>query len=347
MADHLDAPGLTSPDGDSRVDITDIYAFQKPGDSDKSILAFNVNPIAPTFADSFRHGAAYDLFVDTDGDAEPDLLFRTRFSAFVDGAQSANVYRYDLSGRLGARAPASAQRIVDVLLRAEEAGVETDIDPDERFGAELIIEGATVGFDGSVPIQSNGDYQFFAGIRSDPFFFDLMGFMHNFAFTGTDFFIDKNVFAMVLEVPNWALGPNPNVGLWGRTLASERSHDVQVDRMGRPAINTVFNKGEDKDTFNSIQPSEDRALFLDSFVHTLETLGGYSPDAATGIAEILLPDILTYDYTNPAGFLNGRKLTDDVIDIELALVTNGAITGDGVGVHGDLLNSFPYMGPPH
>lgn len=347
MADHLDAPGLTSPDGDARIDITDIYAFQKPGDADKSILVYNVNPVAPSFADSFRHGAAYDLFVDTDGDASPDILFRTRFSPFVDGAQSANVYRYDLSGPRGSRAPSSAQRIVNALLRAEEFGVTLSLDPDEELGADLVIQGASVGFDGSVPIQSNGDYSFFAGIRSDPFFFDLMGFMHNFAFTGADFFADKNVFAMVLEVPNEALGPNSNIGIWARTLAPEGGAGVQVDRMGRPAINTVFNHGDDKNTFNAIQPTEDRSLFLDSFVQTLQTLGGYSTADATNIAQILLPDILTYDYSSSEGFLNGRRLTDDVIDIELALVTNGAITGDGVGPHGDLSSAFPYLGPPH
>ena len=37
MADHLDAPGLKSPNMDAQIDITDIYAFQKPGDSAKSI----------------------------------------------------------------------------------------------------------------------------------------------------------------------------------------------------------------------------------------------------------------------------------------------------------------------
>ena len=31
MSDHLDAPGLNSPNMDARVDITDIFAFQKPG----------------------------------------------------------------------------------------------------------------------------------------------------------------------------------------------------------------------------------------------------------------------------------------------------------------------------
>jgi hypothetical protein len=54
MADHLDAPGLTSPAMDARVDITDHYAFQKPGDGSRAILILNVNPLAPTHANEFR-----------------------------------------------------------------------------------------------------------------------------------------------------------------------------------------------------------------------------------------------------------------------------------------------------
>ena len=50
MADHLDAPGLMSPGMDARIDITDVYAFQKPGNASKSILMMNVNPLAPSFA---------------------------------------------------------------------------------------------------------------------------------------------------------------------------------------------------------------------------------------------------------------------------------------------------------
>jgi len=80
---------------------------------------------------------------------------------------------------------------------------------------------------------------------------------------------------------------------------------------------------------------------------TLQTLGGYNPSEAAAIAQILLPDILTYDYSSAAGFLNGRQLIDDVIDIELNLITHGAITGDGVGPHSDLLTEFPYLGQPH
>ena len=68
---------------------------------------------------------------------------------------------------------------------------------------------------------------------------------------------------------------------------------------------------------------------------------------ATGIAEVLLLDILTYDYSNSGGFLNGRKLADDVIDISLTLVTNSHITSDFVGPHTDYLSNFPYLGRPH
>lgn len=153
---------------------------------------------------------------------------------------------------------------------------------------------------------------------------------------------------MVLEVPNRALGENPDIGVWVRTLVWDADHDrwVQIDRMGRPAINTVFNHGNDKNVFNHIDPTQDRALFEKSFIATLESFG-YSAGQADAIADILLPDILTYNYNSSAGFLNGRKLTDDVIDIELALVTNGKITTDKVGPHTDYLSAFPYVGNPH
>ena len=116
--------------------------------------------------------------------------------------------------------------------------------------------------------------------------------------------------------------------------------------MGRPAINTVFNHGNDKVTFNNTPPNKQRALFGDSFENTLKSFG-YDDAHADAITNILLPDILTYNYNSSAGFLNGRKLADDVIDISLALVTNGQITTDMVGPHTDYLNEFPYVGNPH
>ena len=63
------------------------------------------------------------------------------------------------------------------------------------------------------------------------------------------------------------------------------------------------------------------------------------------MAETLLPDLLRYDPTRPASFPdNGRTLTDDVSDAFLAILTNGKVTEDKVGPHGDLLDEFPYLG---
>ncbi|MFL6376285.1 MAG: DUF4331 family protein [Nitrososphaeraceae archaeon] len=61
----------------------------------------------------------------------------------------------------------------------------------------------------------------------------------------------------------------------------------------------------------------------------------------------LLPDILDYDYSSSEGYPNGRKLTDDIIDIQLTVLTNGRITTDKVGHHQDLSTVFPYLGSPH
>ena len=69
---------------------------------------------------------------------------------------------------------------------------------------------------------------------------------------------------------------------------------------------------------------------------------------AGAIADILLPDVITYDVTTAAeGPLNGRALADDVIDAELGLTTNGCVTSDGVDAHTDYLSTFPYLGVPH
>ena len=73
----------------------------------------------------------------------------------------------------------------------------------------------------------------------------------------------------------------------------------------------------------------------------------YTLTQAQGLADFLLPDVLTYDTATAAGGLNGRDLNDDVIDIELGITTNGVVTSDGVGPHGDYLAAFPYLGVPH
>jgi len=61
----------------------------------------------------------------------------------------------------------------------------------------VLVEHAPVSFDSHARISEGDDgVRFFAGLRSDPFFFDLLGFLNGFKFTGSDFFVDKNVFSM-------------------------------------------------------------------------------------------------------------------------------------------------------
>jgi hypothetical protein len=192
------------------------------------------------------------------------------------------------------------------------------------------------------------EYRFFAGIRSNPFFFDLEGMKNGMKFTtGADTFLDKNVFSIILEVPNSALGSNPKVGIWYRVLIPKDGKPFfQIDRMGRPFVNVGFTKQEDKNTFNRIEPTEDRKLFTKKFSGLLESFG-HSSESAQKTALTLLPDILDYDYSSAKGYPNGRKLTDDIIDIQLAVLTNGRVTTDKVGPHEDLLTTFPYLDSPH
>jgi hypothetical protein len=335
MSDHFDAllslynpetvsaaikvpPGVKQPKIDARIDICDIYAFQKPKDVNKSVIVLNVNPVAPTYADSFSSEAVYELKVDTNGDAVADIAYRFTFSPKEDGMQKANVRR--VSGE-------------------QAKGNGND--------GEVIFQDVPVAFGEEATTADAGEYRFFAGIRSDPFFFDLEGAKNGMQFTGADTFRDKNVFSIVLETPNSALGNNPKLGIWFRVLIPKDGNPFfQIDRMGRPFVNVVFTKQEDKDTFNRIEPTRDRELFTKKFADLLES-SGHSPKSAQQTALTLLPDILDYNYSSSKGYRNGRKLTDDIIDIQLAVLTNGRVTTDKAGPHQDLLTTFPYLGPPH
>jgi hypothetical protein len=164
-------------------------------------------------------------------------------------------------------------------------------------------------------------------------------------FTGTDFFTGKDVCSIVIELPNTALGPR-KVGLWACTVDGAGGAWVQAERGARPS-QSVFLTGGQKAAYMAASPAED-ASFVAVYAHSLEHTGGYSPDAAKKVAATLLPDILFYDPREPACFpRNGRALTDDVMDGFISILTNGKVTTDNVAAHGDLLDVFPYVAPPH
>jgi Domain of unknown function (DUF4331) len=322
MSHHASGPDFGFPRGDARLDMTDLYVFSKPGDASKSIIILNVhpsfavNPPGPTTAEPFAPGALYEIQVDTNGDAVADLNYSVEFSSSENGMQTAMVRRIHGTRTTG-------------------------------FGAEGedILKDAPVSVGREALVTRAGDHRFFFGWRSDPIFFDANGFFNSMQFTGDDFFADKDVCSIVLELPNSALG-SAEVGLWARTVDKTGEGWVQADRGGRP-LQAVFLAGDSREAYLSGQPEADDR-FIKVFAHELEHSGGYASGDAIATAKTLLPDILSYDPRRTTSFPdNGRTLRDDVVDVFFSIYTNGKVAGDSVGPHVDLLDDLPYLGPPH
>ena len=114
-----------------------------------------------------------------------------------------------------------------------------------------------------------------------------------------------------------------------------------------PTINPFINPDGEKNLFNSRQPADDVANYLEPWSAILENAGGYTPEAAKAAALQVLPDILHYDRTKPATYPNGRIPTDDVYSLRFAWLTNGKVPPAGLKPHDDLQTHFPYLGPPN
>jgi hypothetical protein len=321
VSHHYSGPNFAFPNGDARLNCTDLYVFPKPGDGGKTILLWNshpsvgVNPQGPTTTDPFATTALYEVMIDTNGDAIAEIAYSVRFAASKGGGLTATVRRID-----GTRS--------------------------ERTGDEgvVVVEGAAVSTGREPNVTDAGDYRFFAGWRSDPFFFDAQGAINGLKFTGQDFFADKNVCSIVLEVPNSKLGSKMN--LWARILDGASGSYAQADRNAR-ASQEPFLAGDEKSAYITGEPAQD-ARFVPVFAHSLQHTGGYTPEEATRVAATQLPDVLPYEPGREASYpTNGRALTDDVETYFLPVLTNGKVTGDGLKPHTDLLAEFPYAGAPH
>ena len=325
MSNHFSADNLKFPGDDRRLDLTDLFVFKSSEDPGKTVLIIDSNPTsapppipAPVTGPEFHPGAVYRINIDTDGDAHADIAFTLTFSAFENGAQTGTAW-YATGAQ--ARQP-------------EPAG-------------QVLAESIPVSFDGAArPVQA-GSIRLATGLRSDPFFADVEGALHGFAWTGHDDFADNNVDSIALEVPDDMLGNSPVIGVWASISLRRDGTLVPMDRGGNPTINPFINPDGEKNLFNSRQPADDVANYLQPWSKILENAGGYSPEEAKAAALQVLPDILHYDRTKPATYPNGRVLTDDVYSIRFAWLSNGKIPPAGLKPHDDLLNEFPYLGVPN
>ena len=141
---------------------------------------------------------------------------------------------------------------------------------------------------------------------------------------------------------------------------------MQVDQMGRPAVNTVFVSSGSKDSFNLTIPSNQNAAFQSMFEANLVALSpayanpgdqnalGLDAAAFTGL---LATDVLnvsldgTTTFFDGVNVLTGRALADDVITVELLLIFGGEDFTENPGFSDDhvdtndkpFLSSFPYL----
>ena len=142
----------------------------------------------------------------------------------------------------------------------------------------------------------------------------------------------------------------------------------RVDRMGMPAVATAVITS--KNAYNQADPADDAAgAFVSEIVANVGALHAALDDDLTGLgltpcatgdcvnqaAPFVVPDVIRVAATQAPGFPNGRRLTDQVIDITLALIlldlnTHNVTTLLGVNpTAGDLPFGarFPYLAPPH
>lgn len=323
------------------ADINDVYAFRSAENSSNVVVAISVNPLIAPSDNASR------------GKFDPAVTYQVHIDRTGDYAGEA-------------MAEFSVNSAADTLIV-------------NGLGQQIT---APITPPGASPIVTNvGGIKLFAGLRDDPFFFDLTGFQAfvasptklpaqglRFQGAGTpaDTFAGTNVLAIVIEVPITAAtgGSSANSGTI-RAWASTERNGQRIDRMGIPTLNTVLIPSGQKDAFNQQNPIDDIAASRPTGINTIETLRG-AVDALFGspqtggplgdltseqVGNALLPDVVTINFANPVQFPNGRRLQDDVIDAALGVVLNrGGANGIADGVNANdraFLGSFPYLAEPH
>jgi hypothetical protein len=333
MSNHFTGLSLGPPLGDPRLDLCDLYAFQSPVANGRTVIVLNANFNAGTL----HPDAIYRVNIDNDGDYLTDIAFSYVFSNPKNGTQTVNVF---VAKGAESRSP-------------------------EAVGTKVISDGE-VSFGPAPNIMKSGAYTFFAGSRSDAFFFDFDGIKNLFdtrgkrnftephlggksPWTGVDANTEANVFSTVIELPTTELDPKPEIHIWGRCSVRRDGKLVHVDRAGHPSVSSFFNTDDTKEEYNASEPVNDRKRWLDQFVHLMGHTGNYTREEAIAAIERerTLPDVLTFDPSKRAVYPNGRSFTDDVIDYRLAFLTKNQCPPSGLKPHTDVQKEFPYIGTPH
>ena len=221
-----------------------------------------------------------------------------------------------------------------------------------RFRA--LTTSSNLGDTAPTPTITNGPrgIQFFAGSADDPFFFDIPGF-NRFVTSvlagaanpallqrGRDSFAGYNTLVIAFSFPVSFFGPlaNNTLGATARVFnpSVTRVSRQQIDRVATPGVNVGFVPLDLDDVQNrSSTVQNTRGRIPAAIVETLRALGTNDAGIAS-LADLVVTrgDFVRVNTTIPntgpgggnnagAGFPNGRRPVDDVIDTTLFIVTNG------------------------
>lgn len=239
---------------------------------------------------------------------------------------------------------------------------------------------------GATTFAGQADDPFFLDLRV----FDLL-YGGDLSEVGRDTLKGYNVNSIALQVPNDVIVKSkdqPVVGIWTTTQRKNaRGVFRQVSRLGMPLVNEVVNPLKDKDRFNASSPKDD-AQFLRNVTHPelpklieaiykikapaeprndlvevfLTGVKGLNQPPRVRASEMLRLNTSIGPSAEPkrlgvldgdnAGFPNGRRLTDDVIDIALQVVEGELLgakndLGDAVDKNDKKFGArFPYLANP-
>lgn len=384
---HREAPLISE---DPSADNTDLYAFRSPDRPDTVTIISNWIPAEDPAAGpnyyTFSPSARYNVYIDRNGDARPDIIYRFRFRRTAGAAFLGNTAQpYTVTRLVNGRASVFAQGVT----------------PPNNIGPRSTPNYRELAARGVVEV---GGTRIFAGQRDDPFFGDIGAIFDQLAIRrgtgaqggGKDFFAGYAVHSIALQIPIAELNAEEStVGVWSSTDRRNvtvggrvRTGWTQVSRIGNPLVNEVVVPTPSKDLWNRSQPANDRQFagpvltpVLARLMNQLYDLNAPETDRddlvavfGTGIRGLnytgpTVADMLRLNYSIPVtprenvnrlgviagdngGFPNGRRLEDDVIDIAERVMAgflkgNRVELGDGVDA-GDVgsLGFFPYVADP-
>ena len=390
---HREAPLIA---GAPQYDNTDTYAFVSPDRPNTVTLVANWIPFeepagGPNFY-SFATDARYNVKVDNNGDAKPDITYRWTFK---DHYRSRETFLYNTGPVTSLGDPDLNFRQTYKLERIsgdQQTLLVNNAPVAPSFVGDASMPDYRSLFNAAVTPIAHG--KSWAGQAEDPFFLDLRVFDllygGDLSEVGDDTLAGFGVHAVALQVDTTSLTRpgKPVIGIWSTTDRKDAwGHYRQVSRLGMPLVNEVVIPLKDKNRFNASKPADD-AQFLGHVTEPelptlIEAIYGIDAPATprndlvqvflTGVPGVNKPAGVTPSEqlrlntsippsANPhrlgviagdnAGFPNGRRLADDVIDIALQVV-EGELTGNPNDL-GDAVNQndtafgehFPYLATP-